>query len=291
MSVDIAGSCVAACIAFGLLLLSLCVAGVWCPALCGCWTARSSHRERIGSKRLSLPPPCACCDCSLTRLHCLCAVPIRTLHSRNHCAPTPRTSPTHPHSSSSHERHRSRGQCSAQSASPAALSRCCGAVWSDHTAARDVAVYPHACVLTRRDRIAALCIARFGCQYDYSVSTFSPNGRVFQVEYAAKAVEKSGSDDKQINTDRQLESGRNLAAIARYPSPCAAALLSFPFATVFHTPVSSAPLARGVDEDTTVIRIRKIQNHLLFHSFSCCSPFFLGLFFLLPRAHGIPLVY
>ena len=29
--------------------------------------------------------------------------------------------------------------------------------------------------------------------YDYSVSTFSPNGRVFQVEYASKAVEKSGT--------------------------------------------------------------------------------------------------
>lgn len=32
-----------------------------------------------------------------------------------------------------------------------------------------------------------------GAGYDYSVSTFSPNGRVFQVEYAAKAVEKSGT--------------------------------------------------------------------------------------------------
>lgn len=33
----------------------------------------------------------------------------------------------------------------------------------------------------------------FPLQYDYSVSTFSPNGRVFQVEYAGKAVEKSGT--------------------------------------------------------------------------------------------------
>jgi len=32
-----------------------------------------------------------------------------------------------------------------------------------------------------------------GAGYDQSVSTFSPNGRVFQVEYAYKAVEKSGS--------------------------------------------------------------------------------------------------
>jgi len=32
-----------------------------------------------------------------------------------------------------------------------------------------------------------------GAGYDYSVSTYSPNGRVFQVEYAGKAVEKSGT--------------------------------------------------------------------------------------------------
>ena len=29
-------------------------------------------------------------------------------------------------------------------------------------------------------------------QYDLSASTYSPEGRIFQVEYAAKAVEKSG---------------------------------------------------------------------------------------------------
>ena len=29
-------------------------------------------------------------------------------------------------------------------------------------------------------------------QYDLSVATFSPDGRVFQVEYAGKAIEKSG---------------------------------------------------------------------------------------------------
>lgn len=32
----------------------------------------------------------------------------------------------------------------------------------------------------------------FCLQYDLSVSTFSPDGRVFQVEYAQKAVDSSG---------------------------------------------------------------------------------------------------
>jgi 20S proteasome subunit alpha 7 len=32
-----------------------------------------------------------------------------------------------------------------------------------------------------------------GAGYDQSTSTFSPDGRVFQVEYAAKAAEKSGT--------------------------------------------------------------------------------------------------
>jgi 20S proteasome alpha/beta subunit len=29
-------------------------------------------------------------------------------------------------------------------------------------------------------------------QYDFSAGTFSPEGRIFQVEYAKKAVENSG---------------------------------------------------------------------------------------------------
>ncbi|CAG8727729.1 23588_t:CDS:2, partial [Racocetra persica] len=32
-----------------------------------------------------------------------------------------------------------------------------------------------------------------GTGYDLSVSTYSPDGRVFQVEYAAKAVDNSGT--------------------------------------------------------------------------------------------------
>ena len=51
-----------------------------------------------------------------------------------------------------------------------------------------------------------------GAGYDYSVSTFSPNGRVFQVEYAAKAVEKSGSE---TNTNRQRRAAGKRDAYAR----------------------------------------------------------------------------
>ena len=42
--------------------------------------------------------------------------------------------------------------------------------------------------------VSVLCVVLLSpCQYDQSVSTFSPNGRVFQVEYAYKAVEKSST--------------------------------------------------------------------------------------------------
>lgn len=35
-------------------------------------------------------------------------------------------------------------------------------------------------------------MASIGTGYDLSVTTFSPDGRVFQIEYAAKAVDNSG---------------------------------------------------------------------------------------------------
>lgn len=38
-----------------------------------------------------------------------------------------------------------------------------------------------------------ICVLRVCVrQYDLSASTYSPEGRIFQVEYAGKAVEKSG---------------------------------------------------------------------------------------------------
>ncbi|XP_039012896.1 proteasome subunit alpha type-3-like [Hibiscus syriacus] len=36
-------------------------------------------------------------------------------------------------------------------------------------------------------------MSSIGTGYDLSVTTFSPDGRVFQIEYAAKAVDKSGT--------------------------------------------------------------------------------------------------
>jgi Proteasome subunit A N-terminal signature len=40
--------------------------------------------------------------------------------------------------------------------------------------------------------VISLFILSFCVQYDLSASQFSPDGRVFQVEYAQKAVENSG---------------------------------------------------------------------------------------------------
>lgn len=37
----------------------------------------------------------------------------------------------------------------------------------------------------------SVCVCVHDLQYDLSASTFSPDGRVFQVEYAMKAVENS----------------------------------------------------------------------------------------------------
>jgi len=66
-----------------------------------------------------------------------------------------------------------------------------------------------------------------GAGYDYSVSTYSPNGRVFQVEYAAKAVEKSGTaigirckDGVVLGVEKQLPSKMLISASNRRIFTC-----------------------------------------------------------------------
>lgn len=51
---------------------------------------------------------------------------------------------------------------------------------------------PHASNHTEAKRKAKK-MSSIGTGYDLSVTTFSPDGRVFQIEYAAKAVDNSGS--------------------------------------------------------------------------------------------------
>ena len=41
-------------------------------------------------------------------------------------------------------------------------------------------------------RFAVFLLQKIIAQYDLSVTTFSPDGKVFQVDYASKAIEKSG---------------------------------------------------------------------------------------------------
>lgn len=43
-----------------------------------------------------------------------------------------------------------------------------------------------------------------GLQYDLSTSTFSPDGRVFQTDYAQKAVDNSGCGRRQKRRRRRL---------------------------------------------------------------------------------------
>lgn len=47
-------------------------------------------------------------------------------------------------------------------------------------------------VMTEIATFMTHCCRLLFTQYDLSSSTYSPDGRIFQVEYAAKAVEASG---------------------------------------------------------------------------------------------------
>uniref|UniRef100_A0A7C9CN83 Proteasome alpha-type subunits domain-containing protein n=1 Tax=Opuntia streptacantha TaxID=393608 RepID=A0A7C9CN83_OPUST len=54
-------------------------------------------------------------------------------------------------------------------------------------------------------------MSSIGTGYDLSVTTFSPDGRVFQIEYAAKAVDNSGS----ASSSRSLSNSSSLSAFTK----------------------------------------------------------------------------
>lgn len=158
------GAAVWRCVCIPSRTLSLC--SIACPLRCD--AERSRAADRPESKGLAL------IRCSPL----LIAVLLRSL-SR--------------HPSALHdERHRSRGQRTAEQSHRGSIGRGSAAAASDLSLIADLSVAVvvfAAALLVGSLRCSSLCLS----QYDYSVSTFSPNGRVFQVEYAAKAVEKSGS--------------------------------------------------------------------------------------------------
>ena len=48
-------------------------------------------------------------------------------------------------------------------------------------------------------------MSSIGTGYDLSVTTFSPDGRVFQIEYAAKAVDNSGYVHQRIQGEEKAQ--------------------------------------------------------------------------------------
>ena len=50
----------------------------------------------------------------------------------------------------------------------------------------------HCCTIMRHQMQPDLTLVLHWAQYDLSVSTFSPDGRVFQTDYAQKAADNSG---------------------------------------------------------------------------------------------------
>ena len=263
------------------------------PACCGWRLVRARIvADRIRSKRLSslsLPPPPAAAAAATANSPVSVTASALRIHSE-HCTLALTALPLLAH----HPLTTTTAAAAAMSATGAgvrcsglicrrvALRSACASVSLDKRSV-STAVHASRCLhpsraLTHWDRIAALLCSALSA---LAVSTTircrpsRPTAASSRWSTQPRQSRRVGQmTNKSTQTDR-LRADATVISIRRPPPPpslsCFSIRLASPRLPVFHTPVSSAPLARGVDEDTTVIRIRKILFSLLFHFPSCAS--------------------
>ena len=81
------------------------------------------------------------------------------------------------------------------------------------------------------DAARPVCRARLTCpiaqsQYDQSVNTYSPDGKLYQVDYAYKAIENSGYVRAPLTGLKRLAEDTGSGPVAALPSVCDAAMES-----------------------------------------------------------------